>query len=352
MSGDFFGYSVDMKGNCIAIGSYLADGNESQSGAVYIYELQNDSWVAEEKLFEPMGKKHDHYGIHVSIDINRLFVGVSHSEGNENNSGKILYYQRMDENWDLVHTIMEYEELSHNHFGLNFIVDDQMLLAGSPLFDGESHDEGIAFTFWPDINIVQEDYTITVPRGTVFLDSLEISNSGLTPLIFQVVSDADWLTVYPLTNSIESQSTEVIDFLVNATAIDTGQYYQTITVSYPESNIPNQIIHLEINVEGGILGIDENLPFVYSLQQNYPNPFNPTTTIQFSIPEKSITELKIIDIMGREVITLVKQTLEPGYHKVVWNGKNQFGESIASGMYFTIMQSDNFKAVRKMVLLK
>ena len=209
-----------------------------------------------------------------------------------------------------------------------------------------------AFTFWPDINIVQADYAITVPRGTVFLDSLEVSNSGMVPLIFQVVSDTDWLTVYPLTNSLESQSTEVIDFLVNATAIDTGQYYQTITISYPESNIPNLTINLEINVEGGLLDIDENLPFVYSLQQNYPNPFNPTTTIQFSVPDRSKTDLKVFDIMGREVITLVNQTLEPGYHQIIWNGRNGFGQSIASGMYFTVMRSENFKAVKKMVLLK
>ena len=352
MNGDLFGYSVDMNGNSIVIGSYLANGAEEQSGAVYIYEFQNESWVESNKLFEPMGIKHDHYGIQVRIDLNRLFVGVSHSEGNENNSGKILYYQRMGEDWNLIHTITEYEELPHNHFGLNFFVDGQMLIAGSPLYDGESHDEGVAFTFWPDINIVQADYAITVPRGTVHLDSLEISNSGMVPLIFQVVSDADWLTVYPLTNSLESQSTEVIDFLVNATAIDTGQYYQTITISYPESNIPNLTINLEINVEGGLVGIDETLPFVYSLQQNYPNPFNPTTTIQFSVPDRSKTELKVFDIMGREVITLVNQTLEPGYHQIIWNGRNGFGQSIASGMYFTVMRSENFKAVKKMVMLK
>ena len=139
---------------------------------------------------------------------------------------------------------------------------------------------------------------------------------------------------------------------MNATAIDTGQYYQTITISYPESNIPNLTINLEINVEGGLLGIDETLPFVYSLQQNYPNPSHPTRTLQFSVLDRSKTELKVFDIMGREVITLVNQTLEPGYHQIIWNGRNGFGQSIASGMYFTVMKSENFNAVKKMILLK
>ena len=109
---------------------------------------------------------------------------------------------------------------------------------------------------------------------------------------------------------------------------------------------------MEINVESGLVGIDETLPFAYSLQQNYPNPFNPTTTIQFSVPDRSKTELKVFDIMGCEVITLVNQTLEPGYHQIIWNGRNGLGRSIASGMYFTVMRSENFKAVKKMVMLK
>ena len=56
--------------------------------------------------------------------------------------------------------------------------------------------------------------------------------------------------------------------------------------------------------------------------------------------------------MGREVITLVNQTLEPGYHQIIWNGRNGFDQTIASGMYFTVMQSENFNAVKKMILLK
>jgi len=352
-SGSFFGYSVDICESDIVIGSYLADGIESQSGAVYLYQFQNETWGETIKIFESMGKKHDYFGIHVDIDVNRLFVGASHSENNGMNSGEILYYQRSNDSWNLVHTFVEDEESHHNHFGLNFSVDDQMLIAGSSLFDGESQDEGKAYTFWPDINIVQEDYAITGPRGTVFLDSLEITNSSLSSLMFELDADVDWVSLYPLTNILESQSTEVVDFLINATEIDTGMYSQTITVSYPESNIPNQIIHLSIHVEGGLVGIDDiNLPLVYSLQQNYPNPFNPTTTIQFSVPERSKAELKIFDVMGREVITLVNQDLEPGYHQITWNGRNRFGKMISSGMYFTVMQSGDFRAVKKMVMLK
>jgi flagellar hook assembly protein FlgD len=88
------------------------------------------------------------------------------------------------------------------------------------------------------------------------------------------------------------------------------------------------------------------------LQQNYPNPFNPLTAIEFSIPVEFKVSLMIYDLMGREVRTLINSNLKPGYHKVFWNGTDHFGKLVASGMYFTVMQSGDFRDVRKMVLLK
>ena len=94
------------------------------------------------------------------------------------------------------------------------------------------------------------------------------------------------------------------------------------------------------------------IPVEFSLSQNYPNPFNPVTTIQFGVPEESKVTLMIYDLLGREVRTLINSNLKPGYHKVVWNGTDHFGNQVATGMYFTVMQSGEFRDVRKMVLLK
>ena len=94
------------------------------------------------------------------------------------------------------------------------------------------------------------------------------------------------------------------------------------------------------------------IPVEFSLSQNYPNPFNPITTIQFGVPEESKVSLMIFDLMGREVKTLVSGYLRPGFHKVIWNGTDHFGKQVATGMYFTVMQSGDYRDVRKMILLK
>ena len=85
----------------------------------------------------------------------------------------------------------------------------------------------------------------------------------------------------------------------------------------------------------------------YIMTQNYPNPFNPTTTIEYTIPTKGLVELRVCDILGREVATIVNQEQLPGKHKV-----NFDAGSYASGVYFYQLKTSSFIKSRKMVLLK
>jgi len=85
---------------------------------------------------------------------------------------------------------------------------------------------------------------------------------------------------------------------------------------------------------------------------NYPNPFNPSTTIKYAIPQQSFVVIKVYDIVGREVKTLVNAELSPGNYSVQWNGNNNYGSQVASGIYFYRVIAGNFIQVKKMILLK
>jgi hypothetical protein len=89
------------------------------------------------------------------------------------------------------------------------------------------------------------------------------------------------------------------------------------------------------------------VPATYALYQNYPNPFNPTTTIWFSLAQRGHVSLKIFDILGREVATLVNGELEVGLHQATFDASK-----FASGVYFYRLQADNFNSVKKLVLMK
>ena len=97
------------------------------------------------------------------------------------------------------------------------------------------------------------------------------------------------------------------------------------------------------------------VPTEYSLAQNYPNPFNPTTDIRYQIADSRLplhTTLKIYNILGQEVRTLVDEAQEPGYYTVIWDGKDNDGRLMASGVYFYRLSAGHFTATKRMVLMK
>lgn len=102
----------------------------------------------------------------------------------------------------------------------------------------------------------------------------------------------------------------------------------------------------------------EDVPVVFKLHKNYPNPFNPTTAIKYALPEGSSVELKIYDLMGREVRTLVNTSMGGGYRSTVWDGSDNGGKRVGSGMYIyyfsakSLETNQEFSAGGKMVLLR
>jgi hypothetical protein len=94
------------------------------------------------------------------------------------------------------------------------------------------------------------------------------------------------------------------------------------------------------------------LPKSYELGQNFPNPFNATTQIRFNVPAASQVSLDVYDILGRKVRTLVNDYLTAGVKQILWDGRNQSGDQVASGVYFYRMTAGDYNQIKKMVLLK
>jgi len=101
----------------------------------------------------------------------------------------------------------------------------------------------------------------------------------------------------------------------------------------------------------GIEIIDE-IPTVFRLVQNAPNPFNPMTTIAYHVPHESDVTIRVYDVTGRVVRTLVDGMTEPGRHAAVWDGRSEQGEACGSGVYFCVMETPEYRGSRKMMLLK
>jgi flagellar hook assembly protein FlgD len=86
--------------------------------------------------------------------------------------------------------------------------------------------------------------------------------------------------------------------------------------------------------------------------QNYPNPFNPSTQIKFSIPVNGFVTLKIYDLLGKEIKTLINSEYSAGSHSMQWNGDDNLGNKVSTGIYVYRMTSGNFASSKKMLLIK
>ncbi len=156
-------------------------------------------------------------------------------------------------------------------------------------------------------------------------------------------------TLAPGAEALISLVTEVDSF---GTIIN----YANVTSSSTDMNLANNIAvdtTVSQNIQTSIGDNSNNtLPDKFELAQNYPNPFNPSTSISFALPTKSNVEIMIYNALGQSVKRLVNQELSAGIHSVSWDGKNDNGKAVSSGMYLYKIIANDFVSSKKMLLLK
>ena len=139
---------------------------------------------------------------------------------------------------------------------------------------------------------------------------------------------------------------QIIDYSVDSLAV---LYKSDYRLKYIEVDRPLQFNDMVVT------SVKSNnvLPDKYFLNQNYPNPFNPTTTISFNLPKQETVSLKIYDLSGREIRTLInRQGKTAGKHKVAWNGKNNAEQEVSSGLYIYVLKTKQQTMSKKLLLLK
>jgi hypothetical protein len=146
----------------------------------------------------------------------------------------------------------------------------------------------------------------------------------------------------------EVASTDSV-FIDTSTTVGTPYYYRLSVTMKDSTELQSYSIMLN-PVATSVR--PQNVPVGFELYDNYPNPFNPTTKIQFSIADRQLTIVKVYDVLGREVVTLVNEVKEPGTYTVEFSAKGGDGSNLASGVYFYRLQAGSFVETKKLLLLK
>ena len=198
-----------------------------------------------------------------------------------------------------------------------------------------------AYEAQPPLPVELASFTANINRTDVSLNwttSSELNNSGFD------IERSDF------TGQTSNAWTKVGNVQGNGTS-STGSNYSYIDRNLASGNYNYRLKQIDFNGNFEYFNLSNEVnvgvPSNYSLSQNYPNPFNPTTNLEFGISELGFVSLKVFDVSGKEVMTLVNEQKTPGYYKINFNGAN-----LSSGIYFYTIKAGDFTSTKRMILLK
>jgi hypothetical protein len=200
-------------------------------------------------------------------------------------------------------------------------------------------------------------------EDTLITPDTVIKGPGLAPpgnfdLSYVIYPDSILISLAVLSGSFDGPDT-ILGIVFTA-----DNYVTTAQVSIERSSLQNsegeEIPHrtsgaeIQIDCPTSTDGDDEGTPKPsnYALSQNYPNPYNPVTQITYQLPQPGVVSLKIYNVQGQLVRTLVNEYKPAGTHSISWNGRNDLGMEVSSGIYFYRIQAGSFTETKRMILIK
>ncbi len=248
------------------------------------------------------------------------------SNGFENDGGRLaksMIYDRYDANLSVVYPDRKIGQ-ENDYLFLTFNLDSIRSIGSI----------GMEFSYDPEV-IQFIDHSSRLDQNWTLLFHHDSINHRIA---FQVADLDEELRIQPINKQFKFTFKKLIDADTEVEwMIDMrnrlGQVTQIFTQSYQFNTIAP-------------------LPEVYALHQNYPNPFNPTTTIRYDLPEDSDVRISIYNLLGQEVKLLSNKFEAAGYRSIRWHGKDNFNQDVSAGIYFLLMETNNFTTTRKLILLK
>ena len=191
------------------------------------------------------------------------------------------------------------------------------------------------------------------------LDSVTVMNDEILPLVAHVVETVPNTVrvIWSVDDDTVAEDSDTLMF--DGSLFSPGEHLVRVSITDTTQlvrNAPPGQFSVEIDwivtVEESVTGSERPIPHAAVLRQNYPNPFNPMTTIRYFLPVGGEVLLQIFDVQGREMRRLVDGYMEAGEWSIVWDGSNDRGDRVASGVYFMRLRAGGRSSVKKTILLQ
>lgn len=356
-NGDYFGLNNAMEGNLIVIGARNQDDNGTNAGAAYVFNMQENPQILSVKdvpndqggyveinwnaSFYDMGRNLSHYSIWRSI---------------ENPSSMLLNSKEPKVRTTMLNGVAQTWGWVANVSGHRF---EEYVYSTPTSCDSMSATDGIHYFM---VSAHQKDEDIFFDsnvEGGYSVDNLSPPPpTGLSASLLGNQVDLQWdvLPVPDFSHFLVYRNHEVLASTVEISFVDLDlKDNQTYIYQLQALDVHGNASYLsaEVSVEiTAVAKIDGTKPETYQLFNNHPNPFNSETEIQLALPKSSEVVLKIYNTLGQEIKTLVNAQYAPGTYQVRWDGTDNLGNSVASGIYIYMLQAGDFISQKKMSLIK
>ena len=339
-----FGWDCAVSENTIVVGAPLAAAPARLSGAAYVFKRQGDAWVQVAKVTPEDGDGGDSFGVAVDVSKSRIIVGANKDENEvkKRNSGSAYIFQGVGDAYTQEVKLTSDDPQEGAGFGLTVALDVNRALVGAPSTDTKRGDDsGAAYAFLK----VGADWVL---QARVIPEKGPDEAQGLTSgdnMGSAVAIDGDFGRNFNL-------AAIGVQWDAQDGGADAGSVYIFDTEDDEGINLPLSVEprgDLALTMFGDIKRT--------ALLQNFPNPFNPETWIPYTLGDDTDVKVRIYNVEGKLV-----RKLNIGYQRagrylsrekaVYWDGRDQLGESVSSGVYFYTLKADKFSDTRRMVILK
>jgi hypothetical protein len=226
---------------------------------------------------------------------------------------------------------------------------------GPYTFEVILYDNGNMIFQYLSLDSLVSDYTVGIQNHNAD-DGLTIAynENYLKDSLAVLISKHSWLTVEPTSGQLGANGSMDLKLTIQTENFPLGDFYAAIQI---ESNDPDEsVVLFPVHLFVGLTGLEDlsagQIPTRLDLAQNYPNPFNPSTTIKYNLPGDMQIELSVYNLLGQKVRTLISDYRPAGYHSVAWDGKNDRGVTVSTGIYIYQLRTEKQTLVRKMIMMK
>ena len=383
--GDAFGYVVSIDGTTAVVGAPKDDDTGSNSGAAYLFVRDANGWKQHAKLVPKDSAKLDAFGEAVDMQAGTLIVGApGHTHGAVRFAGAVFVFVRDGDTWRERAKLTADDAGAGDQFGVSVDIEEDTIIVGAKKHDPDGvKDAGAAYIFQRDGNIWKQGAKLTAPKkrngdhfGTGVATSRNIAIVG-APLREEGAPSAG--AAYSFVNvdgAWDNAATVVPEvahpnlFYGSATAISGD------TVIVTGCDGPEKGVGVGNGIVAYVYSGAEHFntpPFAVApfglkvttlahlkrtaLHQNFPNPFNPETWFPYQLATEAPVRFRIYNVHGQLMRELDLGTQAAGDYltreaAAYWDGRDQVGEAVSSGMYFFTLQAGGFQATRRMLIVK